>query len=152
MKCNCFFILICSFLCSCDNASDEFVESEELNPWIYTKDFTASFTSKSQEARAYRADLCIDHNDAYPFENLYVKYTIISDRDTIRSGIKSFMLQNEIGQWIGKQERNERYHSMHVLDDSIKESYSNLHVVISQYSRMDTLVGIEQISIGLIPI
>ena len=152
MKRLCFFILTCSFLGSCDNETTELVQSGEFNPWIYTEDFKASFQSRGQSSKAYRADIHIDHSSDYSYENLYVKYSIISDRDTIKSGVKSFMLQNEFGQWIGKHRNKSRYRSVHVLAENIEASFIDLEIVISQYSRLDTLIGIEQITIGLIPI
>ncbi len=136
-------------LTSCEKGYLHSITSENLNPWIYPEEVRVSFQPKLEGSETLRTDILVEHNGDFPFENLYIKYHILAQGDTIGNGVKSLQLQDQFGQWIGKQKKKKQYRSTHVLMDGIQPDFETLDLTVIQYSRMDTLPGIRAITIGL---
>lgn len=141
-------VVIFAFV-SCKQKYSQSIKSDNLNPWIYPEQVRVSFQPKPEGSETLRTDILVEHNGDFPFENLYIKYHILAQGDTIGNGVKSLQLQDQFGQWIGKQKKKKQYRSTHVLMDGLQPDFETLDVTVTQYSRMDTLPGIRAITIGL---
>lgn len=139
--------ILCVFISCTTNSANEF-KSEPLAPWIYEHPINTQLNVGSELIDTpLDLEIGIAHNDQYLFENLYVKYSIISAGDTLSHDVKSMQLQNDLGVWKGKSKEG-KYYLKETLQDSVVLKSATAMVTVTQYSRSDTLPGIEHISLA----
>ena len=112
--------------------------------WNFTNSLVAEFNDLDESHNSINVSLRLKYLHDFPYENIYLRTTIISQNDTIVKEVKSFELQNEVGQWKGKKVGN-GYSIKYPLINSSKTS--NLRIEVEQYSRDQILMGIESAEI-----
>lgn len=92
--------------------------------------------------------LKVGHTSDYAFENVYLKYHVVSGRDTLASEVKSFDLMDGGGLWKGMKTKvgYEQTSKIETLNLTANKSYE---VVIEQYSRENPLDGIVALGVKL---
>lgn len=137
--------VLCILSCT-ESALDK--STHDLNG-NWTHDNVLSGDLSTSQAMAKRVALNIDFSESFPFENLYINYTLVQGQDTIASKTKSIPLQNDIGQWQGEKS-GPTYSYTSVLEQiELSSSSEPIRYRIEQYSRENTLNGLNKISILL---
>jgi len=139
-------ICIC-FLLSCQNQNNTIV-FDHLEPWTYSDKLKGSIRLVNPSGMV-KAELTVNYDDAYPYENLYIKFLLKAENETLLDEVKSLQLQNELGQWKGRKYR-QGYSQKFILKDSFPSFSSVLNFEIIQYSRNEILSGINSISLQLV--
>ena len=85
--------------------------------------------------------LSLTHTDGFPYKNIYLRSTV-SLHDTIQEEIKSYPLQNDLGQWLGSK-KGESYKINLLLFNRIENDPSGIDIKIEQYTREGKLKGVE---------
>ena len=143
------FALLLLTLFSCNIDVVDSYTSTNLNLWKYNNHLTANLNiNESVKDIPLNLNITVGHNDDYPFENLYIKYAITSNGDTLSQDVHSVQLQNDLGAWKGEAKGGKFSYSETLVQGLIPKD-SQVNVSVSQYSRMDELPGIEFITLSL---
>lgn len=143
-------IVILLVLCvvGCDNAYFSGSTSFEGGIWRYD-DARAFDFEIDDTTSAYNMVLVFDHQDVYPYQNLYVKtVTTLPDAST-RDQTVSFELAGGAGFWIGDC-TGSYCQAMIPIQENIHFTQIGKHTLaLEQYTRMDSLYGINAITLRI---
>lgn len=143
-------VLISTLLClgACVPGHNDFSEVKDIAPygWRYSDVVTFNPTHKDSISEA---DLCllIRHNSTYPYSNLwleveYAEYNNAPHRDTI-----NVIIADKYGRWKGYGNATD-FQLTDTIAKAIKHK-SGAPVKIRHIMRVDTLIGIDMVGLGL---
>ncbi|MEE9373158.1 MAG: hypothetical protein V3V00_08905 [Saprospiraceae bacterium] len=140
------FISLLLFLASCGNPTIGSEGFDMNGSWDFTSPVRAKFSDIQNTDSYMAAAIKLTYSDDFPFENIYLKAVITCKSDTLLNNIKSYDLQNDLGQWIGNNDGRNYTIKLNLMD-SIDANTTDIHVKLEQYSREDKLTGIQTVKI-----
>ena len=131
----------------CNPSKKSFI-TFDVGPW--NKDREISFHLDPMTGAIIVPEIRIEHRLDYKFENLYLLVTVLSNKDLLRSDTVSVQLASDSGYWSGKCSDK-----LCKVDYRFPYSFSSpregpLEIKVKQFSRLDTLKGVENIGLRLI--
>jgi len=91
----------------------------------------------------YNLTLEVKHSDEYPYENTYIRAsTVFPDGHRVTNPV-SLELANAQGQWVGKCSGHSCRAEIGMANNAYFQSPGKYKLVLSQFSRIDSLKGIE---------
>ena len=135
-----------SFIFSACNENHTFYSEKQFEnkKWALTDLFSCEFEIKALD-QPYDISFNIAHNDNFPFENIYLKITDDFNGKE-KSDTISINLSDKFGIWKGDKNGNNYSYST-LLRKSFKfKKEKNFNFKVEQFTRMDSLSGIEGIA------
>lgn len=142
------FVAVFLFLISCSQGSD-FTSSKDvkINNPLAEGDLIYMDISVADDGD-YDLWLRAGHTQEYGYENVYLKYHMLDDRDTLLQGVSSIELMSDGKQWTGEATSLGFMASRSVGNIRLKGS-KVYRVGIGQYSREKNLDGINLLGASL---
>jgi gliding motility-associated lipoprotein GldH len=127
--------------CNSDIILDEKYAIPEYG-WAYSEQ--AAFEFEIEDTTAlYRMAVDIDHSTEFPFQNIYLRIHSVFPNDTTNVILHSVELQEPNGQWIGGCS-GEDCSVRVILSENMYFNQTGKHKIsFEQYTRRDSLKGIE---------
>ena len=141
------FILVLLFLFSCGE-SYLFRSVKSFNgSWEFTDTFTSEIKLDKDTDPSVNGVFTFTHTTDYPYENLYLRNSIIVGDSTRFQDVISYPLQDDLGMWRGKKKGD-----IFKIDLNLPESYpfpfdESFKFKVEQYTREDALEGVKDIEI-----
>ncbi len=141
-----FFVVI--FLSSCDNSIVyENEKTFEEDKWCFSDAFSSDF-DLSDNSVPFDVDIRVVHTDNYPYENIYLRLThdfgAAKKVDTL-----TFNLSDRYGHWKGDKNWGGNYEYAFNYLKNYKIEKKSGNITIEQFSRDDTLSGVNKIGIDI---
>lgn len=116
--------------------------------WTYQDSLVFGF-EVSDTSLAYDMWLYCDHQSTFPFENLYLQITTTFPDGSKTVSPLSLRLSDEKGDWQGKCSGQKCNIEIPISSRAYYKLPGLYHIVMHQYSRQDSLHGIDAISIKI---
>lgn len=141
-----FSIFLVLFLISC--SQDIIFDSTQKvnNPWVHGEPLRYEY-EVIDTSIAYDLIITIRHQSAFPFENLYLNTTTIFPDSTSTTYPVSFQLAGNAGEWIGDCSGDACNIAIEMSTAAYYKSAGKYQLVFDQYSRKDSLTGINSVRI-----
>lgn len=140
-------LLILTVFASCGPTAIHNKSLDIRGVWVDDKLTTTIDISDTLEM--YDLVATIVHQEDYGFENLYLKITTLFPDGVESSSPLSLELSNSMGIWNGKCSGNLCSLSFNLQKDFKFKSVGSYTFTIEQYSRVDSLPGIENMTLSL---
>lgn len=135
---------------ACDTAYFSAEKKIDGKYWTYENPFEFSFSAKDTLS-TYDFILDVHHDKSYPYQNIYFKVrTIFPEGDTITDPF-SVNLANKFGNWNGQCRGDDCSLEVAIQQNVRFRSVGDHHIAIWQYSRKDSLPGIERLEFNIVP-
>jgi gliding motility-associated lipoprotein GldH len=101
----------------------------------------------------YKLTLTLDADEKYPFRNLYLKFNVVQPDKRVTESLTDLVLADASGKWNVEKSMGGVYHFEQVLSPKMAMSKKGDYtVMVKQFMRLDTLVGIRGIGMTMEPI
>ena len=149
-----FFIVHCSLLILFSSCSKEKIIFEKnydiaQHQWLYKDSLSFSFDVKDTTA-AYDIELTIKHDNSYPFQNLYITISTVFPNDARVLQTLNLDLADNTGKWDGKISGSKTIFKTNIKSDAFFSALGKYTITLSQFTRQDTLSGVESVGLALI--
>jgi len=138
-------IFLISIFFSC---SQQYCYENELvlkDGWAFNEAFVNNVDIDKSRCPNVSAHLELTHTDMYPFENIYLRVSVVEEGKDAVEEVISFSLQDDLGAWIGDK-KGETYKALLNLPIAIPGTVSDSYILkVEQYTREDTLKGVEAV-------
>jgi gliding motility-associated lipoprotein GldH len=116
--------------------------------WLYKDSIKFAFEIKDTN-KVYNIWLDIDHNSDYPFQNLYTKiYTHFPQKEVLNQQL-SIELADFTGKWNGTGTGKNIKYNLLLQENAVFEAKGAYTIVLEQYTRQDSLKGINELGLRL---
>lgn len=132
-------------LCSCSDYVR--LEIHQLSKMAQQDSLSFNFDVVAQQP--YDIDLVLEHSDAYPYQNLYLKYDLIQNNELISSDTFSVELASESGEWQGDCHKTYCVYTYQLEESLVFPSSGPMLINVWQHSREEVLSGFKSLAIGL---
>ena len=139
-----YLLPILILLTGCKDRSYYFKESREIGSW--KSDETIAFENILVKSPS-EVVLAIEITEEYAFENIYLNGFITESQDTLFNDIFSIQLMDS-GYWLGEK-RGKVFHAKEILDTTLSINPVRMNVQIEQFSREQSLEGVERVWVML---
>ncbi len=149
-----FFIFHFSFFIFFISCSKEkiFFEKNYAIPqhqWLYKDSLSFSFDVPDTFA-VYDVQITVKHDNSYPFQNLYTNISTTFPNQMRVPQILNLDLFDNTGNRLGKTSGNETVYKTNIKENAFFNAIGKHTITLEQFTRQDTLPGIESIGITLI--
>ncbi len=143
-------VMLCLVFIACNKTNfDAYSEVEIKSPLRFDEQLSLRVSPK--EDGDYALWMIIGHGDDYKYENLYLKYHLVSEGDTLLQDVKYFALTDGGGRWNGK-DASQGFQ----IEDSLASlsllTSNSYKLIVEQYSRDNPIEGLNLVGVGLKPI
>jgi len=144
-------VVCCCILMGCgkQEIADSYTKVELKSALAHDEQLTLRFSAP--EDGKFNLQMKVGHDDDYRYENVYLKYTLISDRDTLAQDVKSFALMDNGGLWKGDK-TSAGFQVEETLQSLNLSSKKDYELKVEQYSRDNPLDGVNMIAVRVLPI
>ncbi len=118
--------------------------------WAYADSLVSAFTIDSA-AGPQRVRLSLSLTDDYPYRNLYLRLRLVPPRGPVQTATPELVLQDPYGTWHAERTWGGAYELSTVLNDSATFAPGPWRLVVQQFTRADTLVGVRSVSLEIRP-
>jgi len=138
-------------LASCENSV--YTERREISSttWDYSDSLIFEFSPPDTQS-LYNIELTVEHSKDFDYQNLYMRlHTIFPNQDTLKQPF-SIDLSDKFGQWLGDCSSTSCERSS-LLQAQTRFEYLGLYTLLfEQFSRYDSLAGINALEIDIYPV
>jgi len=117
--------------------------------WQYDEPKSFDFEI-SDTLHAYDMVLTINHRDIFPYQNLYLKTQTTFPSDTTIEQSLSLEIANAAGFWFGECSGSKCELSIPIQSNVHFKEIGKYRLQVEQYTRTDTLQGIDRIKLSLV--
>ena len=151
------FIVHCSLFILFSSCSKEKIIFEKnydiaQHQWLYKDSLSFSFDVKDTTA-AYDIELTIKHDNNYPFQNLYTTISTVFPNNARVLQTLNLDLADNTGKWDGSKDAMNRVSTIFktkIKSDAFFSVLGKHTITLSQFTRQDTLSGVESVGLALI--
>lgn len=134
--------------CSGDLAHDD-AEFDE-GKWLYKQPAELGW-DQQDTTTVGRLVLRLQANDAYPYQNLWLKLSITPPGEKTTHQMRNFVMMDPTGRWQGEEHWGS-YRLQATLNDSMRFTKAGQYrFALTQMMRQDTLLGIEAVELAFEP-
>jgi len=144
----CVFLVLSLFSCTESAEVDVFLDVEDAK-WSYSDFKVIEWDCKDTVAR-YDLLLNIRHQGSYEWQNIYLKVRVIDPAGKERVFLRSVMLSDKDGYWLGKGLGDWKV-AAPVLIPQLRSPMLGLHrIQLEQHMRVNPLEGVGQVGVKIL--
>lgn len=137
-------------LTACERTTLRSSHQPDGDRWAYADSLVSSFVIDSA-APPQRVRLSLSLTDDYPYRNLYLRLRLLPPRGPAQTATPELVLQDPYGTWHAERTWRGTYELSTVLNDSATFAPGPWRLVVQQFTRADTLVGVRAVSLDISP-
>lgn len=144
--------LACGLLLTACGPDYSFRETRELPPagWAYADSLRYAFRI-DDSTQVYDLHLLVDHTEALPFQNVYVRLTTVFPGGERRTEVVSLQLAENTGTWLGDCRGEACTLDIPIQQGAYFSQVGPYELTLTQYTRRDTLPGVRALTFALQP-
>lgn len=118
-------------------------------PWVFADSLVYDYVI-TDTIVPYNLVLTVNHSNEYPYENLYINATTIFPDGYRTTNPVSLELADDHGQWQGQCSGQKCKAVIEIAQKAYFEKMGKYRLVLEQFSRMDSLPGIQAIQLQIL--
>lgn len=146
------FALAAGLLLAACGPDYSYRETHSLPPagWAFADSLHYRF-SIEDSAQVYNLHLIVEHSEALPFQNIYVRLTTAFPGGEQRTEVISLQIAENTGAWLGDCSGDGCTLDIPLQQGAYFSQAGDYQLTLTQYTRRDTLAGVEAITFALEP-